>query len=102
MLKYNVYIENPNARKIETYNIFDYPDLEHKFKELKKKHKNDKETFLKEIEHELMYRFWSKCEWEITLSSWPPSKKFNDEKIDVYQQIKQNWHIFSEYVWENL
>ena len=99
-LIWNVYIENFNEKCIEVYNIFDnygfYNDLKVIYNEEK-----DKENFLYKVNRSLMYYFWSKCEWEIILSDWPPSKKFNDMKISVYDQIENNWHIFSEYIWNN-
>lgn len=101
MLKYNVYVENCNTKKIEIYNIFKYNNLENIFKKLKEE-TNSKEEFLEKVRRELQYRYWSKCEWEIILSDWPPSDKFNDEKVDVYDQIMLNWHIFSEYIWSAL
>ena len=99
-LIWNVYIENFNEKCIEVYNIFDnygfYNDLKVIYNEEK-----DKENFLYKVNRSLMYYFWSKCEWEIILSDWPPSEIFNDKKISVYDQIKNNWHVFSEYIWSN-
>ena len=102
MLEWNVYIENINKREIEVYNIFKYGKLEKEFKNLKKKYKDNREKFEEEIKHQLMYRFWSKCEWEIILSDWPSSNRFNDKKIDVYGQIELNWDRFIDYIWNNL
>ena len=48
-----------------------------------------------------MYYFWSKCEWEIILSDWPPSDTFCKEKIDVFDQVMLNWDIFVDYIWNN-
>lgn len=103
MLTWNVYIENINARRIEVYNIFDYGNgyLLDELKKMKNESES-KEEFLDKMDRELKYRFWSKCEWEIILSDWPPSKKFNEKKVDVYQQIRLNWDVFGDYVWKNL
>ena len=75
-----------------------------------------------------MYYFWCKCEWETVITSWPPhitmkeldrlnterekeTEKYNrepyclyvepdiSEKIDVYQQVMNNFDIFVDYVW---
>lgn len=48
-----------------------------------------------------MYYFWSKCEWEIIISGWPPRDDFNDAKIDVYDQVKLNWDKFVDYTWDH-
>ena len=101
-LIWNVYIENINRREISLYNIFEYGGLQQTFKKLKKKYNDDKENFFKEIRRELMYRFWCKSEWEITLWNWPPSDKFNYKKIDVFTQIENNWDAFTQYIWDNL
>ena len=53
------------------------------------------------VRNSLRYYYWSKCEWEIVLSDWPPSETFKKEKVDVYSQVVLNWDIFSEYIWEN-
>lgn len=101
MLEWNVYIEDFNGKKIKTYNIFDHPTF---LGELKKISGLSKEEFLDKLERNLMYYFWSKCEWEIVLSSWPQryeNSKFQDKKIDVYSQVMINWEVFSEYVWEH-
>ena len=45
-----------------------------------------------------MYWFWSKCEHEIIISSWPYTDKAA-AKIDIYQQVMMNWDIFLEYTW---
>ena len=105
MLEWNVYIEGFNSREIEIYNIFKYGcgSLEERFKDIKKEVKS-KEEFAEKIKRELMYRFWSKCEWEIILSDWPPAPegRFKKEKIDVWDQINLNWSVFVDYVWDNI
>lgn len=45
--------------------------------------------------------YWSKCEWEIILSHWPPRKNAQELKIDVYDQVMLNWPIFCDYIWAN-
>lgn len=100
-MEWNVYIENVNKREIERYNIFQYFSLTDEIRRIKKE-TGSKEEFAKELDNELKYRFWSKCEWEIILSDWPPSAKFHKEKIDVYDQLKMNWDVFVDYVWNNI
>lgn len=102
MLTWNVYIENINQKKIEIYNIFSYYGLEESFKKIKEECNGNKSEFAEKVDRALVYRFWAKCEWEIILSDWPPSDKFNKEKIDVYDQVRLNWDIFIDYVWDNL
>ena len=70
-------------------------------KEYAKKYGNDKAAFEEKVRRSLMYYYWSKCEWEIVLSHWPSSARFNDRKIDVYDQVMLNWGVFMDYLWNN-
>lgn len=101
MLEWNVFVENFNKKEIEIYNVFSHYRLE-EFLKKAKKDCTDNQQFAELLEREVRYLFWSKCEWEIILSDWPPSDKFNDKKVDVYQQLKLNWDRFVDYVWENI
>ena len=86
---------------MEKHNIFDHRYFLEDCKEALKKHKDDKAGFLKDVKSSLMYYYWSKCEWEILLFSWPSRQDYDGEKIDVYDQVMLNWDIFSEYLWEH-
>lgn len=107
MLKWYVFTENWNGKKIEKYNIFDHGSfLEDCKKQAKKCHvrediPEEKEAFLKQLKRDLMYYFWSKCEWEIILSPWIARDGVKEVKIDVYDQVMLNWEVFAEYVWAN-
>ena len=50
----------------------------------------------------LMYRFWSKCEWEMIAIDWPYNdtiQKSRPIKIDVYAQLKPNIDIIVDLIW---
>lgn len=96
-LKWNVYKRNMNTNKIEIFNIFDHYNFNKSVKDLLKvcKTKNEFTALLKK---ELMYYFWSKFEYEITINSFPP-KENNEIKIDIYSQIMNNYNIFVDYIW---
>ena len=98
-LKWNVFIGNFNHKDIETYNIFDHYLFKEDCDKAWKKHGTDFQKFSKEVKSSLMYYFWSKCEWEIILSHWPPSERFKDKKVDVYEQVMLNWEVFITYLW---
>ena len=98
-MTWNVYVENFNMGHIDVYNIFDHYSFDKGVKEAYKKYKNDFEAFSEAVRRELMYYFWSKCEWEIILSDWPPSGDFDNKKISVYDQVMLNWDAFIAYVW---
>lgn len=127
-LTYYVYVENINKRKIEKYNVLNDGIIE----EILKRTKGfDKKAFAEEVEHIIMYHYWSRSEWEVILTDWPThispeelarlnnevdkyEKEYGrepysicvnlktEEKIDVYDQVMTNWNIFIDYVWENL
>jgi hypothetical protein len=116
-----------NTRQIKVYNIFNHSSFREEVINLKKK-KLPKEEFAKKLERKVLYHFWSKFEYEVVVTSFPPyiDKKeldrlnseyesFNTmyghyplridvcpetyEKIDIYQQVHLNWDVFVNYVW---
>ena len=124
--KWNVYIEDINSRKIVLFNVFDHRSFSKDVETLLNKHL-PKELFSEELKQRCMYYFWSKCEWEIVISSWPVSidakewdrierdrnewlKKYKtnpkvlnisptvESKIDVYRQLEANWAAFVDYL----
>lgn len=151
-LVWNVYIENINNREIETYNIFTHGGFYESLSEIKNNYKKfekdltkkltsekaDYEKFLNEyarvlniykdsefkrsVEKEIAYYFKSRCEWEITLTSFPVMvekeelKKINveevtyretlnlsvEKKVDVYSQVCLNFDAFINYLWDNI
>lgn len=104
MLHWYVYVEDWNAKEIRKYDIFGGGYLEDELIKIRKKIGDNREEFVEQLRRELMYHYWSKCEWEIILTSWPPDTtgRFKDNKIDVYDQIQMNWDVFVDYVWTNL
>ena len=106
-LEWNVYIENVNANRIEVYNVFKHGGfLKHCKEALSEWMYNfgfpdDMGRLAEDIRVTAQYYFWSKCEWEIILQSWPTRQDFREEKIDVYDQVRLNWDAFLDYLWEN-
>lgn len=101
MLEWNVYVSDWNAKTIKPHNIFNHVRFMEDLRKAARKHKDDRDAFLREVDHLLHYYYWSKCEWEIVLSHWPPRKDFGGEKVDVWDQIALNWDRFIDYIWEN-
>lgn len=98
---WNVYVSDINGRRIVVHNVFDHGRLIDFCRRNYKKNKDDRNEFCEQLRRDLMYCYWSKCEWEIILQSWPPRDDFQDEKIDVWYQVRLNWDRFCEYVWDN-
>ena len=119
-LVWNVYADEWN-KGIAVHNVFDHcrfwDDLvkvRKKYGKLRNYTEADKVAFEEAVHRLLMYYYWAKCEWEIVLTPWPPVvtetrcdeaawDKFYrlSEKVDVYEQVNNNWDQFIRYLWEN-
>ena len=126
---WNVYRRNFNTKELEKYNVFSHWSFRESLERMAKRRLN-RENFDKHLRREVMYYFWSKCEWEVIITSWPAyitseeltrlNKELEEErqrygrnprilnvrlregdKIDVYNQLMLNWELFSEYVWNH-
>lgn len=98
-MEWYVYRHDINSDKIEPYNIFNHGGFSKDFKQAAKNCPK-KIEFASELKASLQYYFWSKSEWEILLSPWVGSAKNKPVKIDVYQQVMDNWRAFLEYCWD--
>lgn len=128
-LVWNAYYRDFNGKKIKTFNIFSHDRFREDVDEYFKKYKN-KEEFAEHLRRSLFYYYGSKAEWEVVITSWVPHitidelnrlnterekalKEYNREpyslyvnpdvgkKIDVYEQVMNNWDIFLDYVWNS-
>ena len=100
-LTWNVFIEDFSGKRIVMYNVFRHSGFLNGCRQALEQCGDDRPAFEEAVRRELMYYYWSKCEWEIILSAWPPRKHFNEEKIDVSDQVMMNWPQFTEYLWIN-
>lgn len=127
---WNVYRENVNTKRIETYNIFEHASFRKDVEEAYATCRT-KDEFVEQLRKSLMYYFWSKCEWEVIITDWPThiagseverlGREFKNysttygryphslgvnlpiaEKIDVYDQVRLNWSTFVDYTWYTL
>lgn len=99
-LKWNVYYHSINSKEIKTFNIFNHDGFNQDVEKYLKKHK-DKDEFADKLKSSLMYYFWSKAEWEIIISPWCGGGNTEDIKVDVYEQVMNNWDIYVDYVWNS-
>lgn len=98
-MEWNVYYHDFNHQKITTYNVFNHGSFNQEINQLSQKNLN-KSEFTEQLRIITMYYFWSKTEWEVIVSPWVG--KGDDEKIDVYDQLKLNWNKFVDYVWNEV
>lgn len=102
MLSWNVYFDDFTRGKIVVRDVF---NLSSSF--LKgcycnyKENKNNRDAFIERLRKDVMYSYWSKCEYEIVLQHWPPLRDPDGTKVDIYDQVMLNWDRFCDYVWEN-
>lgn len=100
MLEWYVYLEDVNRKKIVKYNVFKHYNFCQDLKDIISKLKNKNELSEK-VRRIALYYFWSKCEYEILITTWIGRKDFKDEKVDVYDQLQLNWNAFIDYIWKN-
>jgi len=93
---------NCNANVIEDYNVLKYRRAD--IKKAKKKY-NTKEQFAEWLKHEMMYYYWSKCEWELIIQRidehtylypWVGCNDPEKVKVDVTADKSFNWADFAE------
>ena len=101
MIHWYVYNENFNGQRIEVVDLFDSYYMSKEVPEILKLCSDKKEVFAGMLNDVLRYQYWSRCEYEIVLTGWPPPKKetFKKMKIDIYDQVRLNWDAFVDYVW---
>ena len=92
MLEFNVIVYDFNTKKFVPYNVFTYLEREYKEYPPKDKSKASLKTWILEKSR---YMFWSRCEYEIVLTPWPPNEKIS-EKIDVFEQIEMNIDVITD------
>lgn len=126
-MEWNVFYHDLNGNGIKTYNVFYHSGFKNDVEKYLKEY-DEKEVFEEKVKRSLMYYFWSKAEWEVIVTSWPPYidmkeldrinnerkktvEEYNrepyrlyvnldmGEKIDVYSQVMNNWQIFIDYIW---
>ncbi len=129
MLSWNVWLEDTAKKTIIAYDVFKGGYWQEIINKLMHESIN-KAEFAEKFKAKLKYQYWSRSEYEISLTSWPAYvevtrledlKKSVDfekqqwgtqpdrvavpltvaRKIDIYEQLLLNWDPFINYVWEN-
>lgn len=97
MLTYKVYLQDFNRKSLEEYNILSHRGF---MKSIAAHTSLPKNEFAEAVKNDLLYYFWSKCEYEIVISGWPNVEN-NLEKVDAYDQVMLNFDIFIDYLWSH-
>lgn len=95
-MTWNVFYYNFNTDRIEPYNVLS--NQEDFIKQMKAKSAS-KEELAKELRSEMMYRYWSKAEWEVLISPWCGRPDAKEMKVDIFWQLELNWDRFVDYCW---
>lgn len=94
--EWNVYYYDINTNEIKTGNILkNLGDLIYNMR----CKAESKEAFEEELRKEMMFRYWSKIEWELTVGAYGVGDGSEQQRIDVYDQIRLNWDKFVSYCW---
>lgn len=88
--KFNVIHYDINKDKMTEYDVIPYLMYVYNKTENKPKTISELKSF---ILSESKYHWWSRCEYEIILSSWPVGKC--KEKWDIFRQIEMNIDIIT-------
>ena len=96
IIEWYVYYHDSNAQKIIKWNVFNHGTFKNEVNKILQE-KLNKDNFSEKLKREVIYYFWSKCEYEIILSPW--TGRADDIKIDVYDQIMMNFNSFVDYCW---
>lgn len=95
-MEWLVYYFDVNRQEIATYNAL---ACETDIKKILKK-STTKAGFAEALRKEMMYRYWSKAEWEIIIGPWCGGNAEHSAcKIDIYDQLRLNWDKVVDYCW---
>ena len=97
-LVWNVLLHDFNSDKIITYNVFGDEFKENLYKEYRKKKINNKLELKEYIKSKMMYRYWSRSEYEIAVGRIHSKHPENFEKIDAYYQLEMNLDHIVDYI----
>lgn len=97
--KFNVIRRDFNRGGFWEYNVFNHGGLYEDLEKGPRKYDLETKTFDSWLKGLLQYYFWSKCEYELILTPWPPvSDGKEEEKIDIYDQVMLNFDLFATLV----
>ena len=92
---FNVIFYDFNSKKFVPYDVI--PHLVDRYKTAEKK-PGTFDEFKEFIKNESLYQWWSRCEYEIVLQSWPNGDL--EKKIDIHWQVMMNIDLITELLME--
>ena len=101
-LSWVVWREDVNAGVIERFNVFDHSGFLKECHDAAVQYPDNRHAFEEAITRGLRYYYWCKCEWEVIVSGWPPTRDGREAiKVDVFTQISMNYERFMDYLWDH-
>lgn len=98
--KFYVWVIDFNTGEPSKYDILPY--LSDSWGDLKPASKQKALGDLQEwVKSQLMYQFWSRCEYEMLILPWPNKDSDKPRKVDVYQQALPNLPLITKLFAEN-
>ena len=85
-----------NLDQICWFNIFECGYFYNSIIKLLTKEELSYEEFSKEVKSELLFQYWSKCEYEVVVRDL--ILNHNEKKIDVYDQVNPNLDKLVDYI----
>lgn len=108
-----VYILNPNKKvtefnvlecnmkgEIDSYDVLPYFRRCWESKEFDRKKVKTREGLKQWISRASHYQFWSRCEYEMLISNWPPRKDVPAVKVDIHTQLMMNLETITDILYE--
>lgn len=99
-MKWNCFEWDINRDKLVWFNVLSDDLLDDIKKAHTKKQINNKEDLSNIVRIWAMHHYWSKCEHETLITDFPKYK--NEYKMDVFEQLQNNWQIFIDYLIKGL
>ena len=99
-MEWNCFAWDINADKLYWFNVLSDDLLKDIEAANKAKRLTNRAEFSAVVKRWAMWHYWSKREWEVIITDWP--KRNNEYKMDVYEQLQNNWEIFTDYLIKGL
>ena len=86
---WNTYRANFTNKKIEIYNIFNHYSFDESVKKIIKK-RLSREDLSVALRREVMYYFWSRCEYEVTIAPFPAY--IENDRLEKMIDQREDFH----------
>lgn len=96
-MNWYVILFDVNRRDFIKYNVFNNSHFFRDIEQLMKEKDLTWKDISERVSNFARYSFWSRCEYEMVLNSWPDFGI--GKKVDVLWQLEINWNNFIDYIY---